>query len=342
MPTDAIDASPSDVSARLGDLGGCVSLDRVHSGPLVRVVHWQCLHDGPELRAERAHHDFVLTMPHHGASRLHVGGWSTVVDPTRAVLHGPGTAYRTTHPYGCGDRGCNVAIERRAMLEAVAEVDARQAAAWRRGAMPPVQLAVSPARGFVRQVLLARRARRRLPLEPLAVEEGTLALVAAVARQLCAAPAAKTAVRADTRRAHARTAEAARAMLDAQFTEPLTIAAVARAVGASPFHLCRVFRRGTGMPIHAYLTRLRLAAALDRVAEGEADLARLALDTGFASHSHLSTAFRRAFGLAPSDARRLVAAPDAAWHNRFPQAAPWCGDFHSRRPPASPTRPARR
>jgi len=49
---------------------------------------------------------------------------------------------------------------------------------------------------------------------------------------------------------------------------------------------------------------LRLRAALERLAEQEPDLTRLALDLGFTSHSPLSVAFRRAFGVAPSECRR--------------------------------------
>ena len=47
---------------------------------------------------------------------------------------------------------------------------------------------------------------------------------------------------------------------------------------------------------------LRLRAALERIADGE-DVATLALALGFSSHSHFTSAFRRAFGVAPSQVR---------------------------------------
>ncbi len=76
----------------------------------------------------------------------------------------------------------------------------------------------------------------------------------------------------------------------------------------SPFHLARQFRASTGTSISAYLLRLRLALALQRLAEGEADLAALAADLGFASHSHFGARFRSVFGVPPSSVRDSLTA----------------------------------
>ena len=45
-------------------------------------------------------------------------------------------------------------------------------------------------------------------------------------------------------------------------------------------------------------------------AEGTEDLTSLALDLGFSSHSHFSTAFRRQFGRPPSAMRRALRTRD--------------------------------
>jgi transcriptional regulator GlxA family with amidase domain len=47
---------------------------------------------------------------------------------------------------------------------------------------------------------------------------------------------------------------------------------------------------------------------MDVLVDPSADLAALARDTGFANHSHLTTAFHRQFGLTPSAARAELAA----------------------------------
>ena len=81
-----------------------------------------------------------------------------------------------------------------------------------------------------------------------------------------------------------------------------SLAALARRVASSPFHLSRVFRECMGLPIHRYHRRLRLVHALERMIEGGGGLTDIALDSGFASHSHLTTAFVGEFGVPPSRA----------------------------------------
>ena len=83
---------------------------------------------------------------------------------------------------------------------------------------------------------------------------------------------------------------------------------VAAAVHCSPYHLARQFRAATGETIARHLLLLRLALALDRLEQGEDDLARLAAELGFASHSHLSARFRAAYGRPPSQMRKTVTA----------------------------------
>ena len=47
----------------------------------------------------------------------------------------------------------------------------------------------------------------------------------------------------------------------------------------------------------------RLGTALGRLGDGEKDLAALACDMGFNSHSHMADAFRLALGMSPSEVR---------------------------------------
>lgn len=96
--------------------------------------------------------------------------------------------------------------------------------------------------------------------------------------------------------------ERARALLAAAPTQRWRLDGVAREVACSPFHLARDFRSVTGETIGAYLLRLRLGIAIDHLADGEGNLAALAVETGFAHHSHFTSRFHRAFGLRPIDA----------------------------------------
>ena len=76
-------------------------------------------------------------------------------------------------------------------------------------------------------------------------------------------------------------------------------------VGVSPVYLTQSFREVEGVPLYRYHVRLRLARALDLLA-GEDDLAALAQDLGFSSHSHFAAAFQQAYQRTPSAFREHV------------------------------------
>jgi AraC family transcriptional regulator len=77
-------------------------------------------------------------------------------------------------------------------------------------------------------------------------------------------------------------------------------------VGVHPVTLARGFRRAYGCSVGAYLRRLRVARAAQRLAETDDALAEIALEAGFADQSHFSNLFRRETGVSPSAFRRSV------------------------------------
>jgi len=92
--------------------------------------------------------------------------------------------------------------------------------------------------------------------------------------------------------------------------ENLSVEALAKFAGCSPFHLCRIFRSGTGQSLRQFRLQQRLGTALGRLGEGEDDLAALACDVGFSSHSHMSDAFRQALGKSPREMREELRRAD--------------------------------
>jgi AraC-like DNA-binding protein len=99
----------------------------------------------------------------------------------------------------------------------------------------------------------------------------------------------------------------ARAYLSEYFSERLSLRQVASVAHTSPYHLCRLFRKATGMSLHRYQIRLRLFAAVRELVDPECSLADLAHRLGFCHQSHLGQAFRREFGIPPHEARRSLA-----------------------------------
>jgi AraC-like DNA-binding protein len=125
--------------------------------------------------------------------------------------------------------------------------------------------------------------------DPLALEE----LIVGLAGQ----PARRT----------SRWSERVKEVLADRLGERLTLSELARELGTSPYHLARAFKAGTGSSIHQYRIQLRVRTAMLRLRE-DVDLCTLGLDLGFATHSHFTETFRRAFGLPPRAVRELLSA----------------------------------
>jgi AraC-like DNA-binding protein len=146
-----------------------------------------------------------------------------------------------------------------------------------------------------RSFLTARMVRGRLTahVEPLEAEERLLAL---------AADTVGTAFGGSIRvaRAAPRFVEHAKALLATDVAARLTLPELACALNVSAFHLARTFRAHTGYSLHGYRLHLRLRIAADLVCDDDAELRDVAATVGFSSHSHLTSAFRRIFGIPPS------------------------------------------
>jgi AraC-like DNA-binding protein len=141
------------------------------------------------------------------------------------------------------------------------------------------------------------------PVEPLTVEEAVVGLLENVVRSAYAQPEV-TAASAEKRDARQRDIiHQVEFVLSTRLDERLTLREVADEVGMSVYHLCRMFRRATGSTLHGYRQNLRLRWSLESVAESDKSLVDIALDTGFSSHSHFTSTFRREFAHTPSTVR---------------------------------------
>lgn len=83
-----------------------------------------------------------------------------------------------------------------------------------------------------------------------------------------------------------------------------TLAALADATGYSKAHFVRLFRRATGTSPHRYVLLRRLEQARRLIETSALPLAEVASATGFASQSHLNSAFVRFYRCTPGEARR--------------------------------------
>lgn len=95
----------------------------------------------------------------------------------------------------------------------------------------------------------------------------------------------------------------ARDILHAEFTQPLGLTALAERVAVHPVTLARGFQRAFGCPVGAYLRRLRLDWAADRLVATIEPIAAIAAAAGFADQSHFCRVFRRETGQSPAEWR---------------------------------------
>jgi AraC family transcriptional regulator len=100
--------------------------------------------------------------------------------------------------------------------------------------------------------------------------------------------------------------------IDSRLAERITVEELAGLAGLSRGHFSRAFHAATGESPHQFIVARRLAEARRRLDDGTGDLALIAVQTGFSSHAHLTTAFGQAFGVTPRAYRRLRRTADQA------------------------------
>jgi AraC-like DNA-binding protein len=218
-------------------------------------------------------------------------GEEAVFDPTLAYTLIPEQVARFDHPHGEGD-DCTALFLAPALMASV----------W--GGDPEL-----PARPLVTSTALDLEHRQLLALtrrggDRHEVFERALLLVSQLLAQTD--PVRARSGRPATERLRRRLADGVREALAARLDWSLPELAARLAV--SPHHLSRVFRAQTGETIARHRVRLRARRALERLADGERDLARLAAELGFADQSHMCRVLRSETGNTPSQLRGLLAA----------------------------------
>ena len=95
-------------------------------------------------------------------------------------------------------------------------------------------------------------------------------------------------------------------VVEDSFRTPLTLEALAERVGRSPYHISRVFRRGTGVGFNRYLAIRRAVEARRLFDRGdERKLLAVAHAAGYGSLSSFKRNFRSVTGMSPAEYRRL-------------------------------------
>jgi AraC-like DNA-binding protein len=94
--------------------------------------------------------------------------------------------------------------------------------------------------------------------------------------------------------------ERMQAHIEAHLGEPITMAALARAAGYSPWYAARLFKEFTGKTPFEYVRLRRLSTAAERLRDTPSKVVDVAFDFVFDSHEGFTRAFARSFGVSPS------------------------------------------
>jgi AraC family transcriptional regulator len=92
-------------------------------------------------------------------------------------------------------------------------------------------------------------------------------------------------------------------LIEARLADPINVTTMARLCALSTAYFARAFKRSTGQSPHDYVLNRRITRAREYIKYSDKDLMRIAMDCGFSSHSHLSSAFKTKLGISPSKFR---------------------------------------
>jgi AraC family transcriptional regulator len=273
----------------------------INSHPLMAtdtVAVWDVLCSGTcrQKSAEECISATHLVFPYRGVYVRHLDQVETVAEANQVMFFNEHEPYRVSHPVGGGDASLSIRIDEAILLELMPAdyFRTKDRALFNRSRM----------RIDAHAQLLAALVRHRLSrgmTETLEAEDLILSLVSRALGK-------RTSYAASGSVGRQKLVDRAKLVLSSNLGRRWTLAEIGGAVGVSPVYLTQVFRQVEGLPLYRYQLQLRLARALDLL-DDCSDLTGLALDLGFSSYSHFSTAFKQAYGLTPLAFQRSAQVP---------------------------------
>ncbi len=248
-----------------------------------------CRHKSAEEYTTATH----LVFPYRGAYVRHLGRDEAVAEASQVLFFNANDGYQVSHPLRGGDCCLTLQVEEQLLRELTPKALLREGSTL---AFRQQRMRIDPRAQAL--VALLRHSLDKGIAEPLEAESLALTLV----RRTLRPQAMRVRAHSVTRQ---RLVDRVKLLLTSNLSRRWTLADIAAEVGGSAVYLTQIFQQLEGLPLYRYQLNLRLARALDLMADYD-DLTALSLELGFSSHSHFTAAFQRTYGRSPSEFRRFA------------------------------------
>jgi AraC-like DNA-binding protein len=260
----------------------------------IEIADVACRHGRGRGLADEQTAGYTIVFVRRGCFVRSADGVESLLDPTLAYCMNPGEEQRYDHPYDHGDDCTSLTIQQDLLVSLWGGEET----------LPSQPLRTTPEIDLGHRLLLSAARRGSDQLE---IVERAITLIADTLEQTD--PRRLGSGQPANKGARLAAVDGVREILAANPERSLT--ELSRTLAVSPHHLSRIFRSASGHTIARHRMRLRTRSALERLAAGENDLARLAADLGFCDQSHLCRVVREEVGETPSALREALASSEA-------------------------------
>ncbi|MEO8017315.1 MAG: AraC family transcriptional regulator [Pseudomonadota bacterium] len=266
------------------------TVSRLLDSGVVTVRHVDCRGTCRHRSAEECASHTHFVFPYRGVYLRHVGGDQAVADANHVLFFNQGQGYQVSHPVTGGDASLVLSVSEPTLRELAPKNLICESGDF---AFNLQDLRIDARAQAL--VMLLKHSLQNGSIEPLEAEGLSLTLVSR-------ALGPRTTRAAGASYSRRRLVDRVKVLLAGDLSRRWTLADIAAEIKGSPVYLTQLFQQVEGLPLYRYHLRLRLARALDLIAERD-DLSGLALDVGFSSHSHFSAAFKQYHGVTPAEFR---------------------------------------
>jgi len=267
----------------------------------ISVVDFCCHAHVQPLGREELNPTHSIVFIRRGAFGRSQNGETLIADPNHVLFFNAAAPYRYSHPIPGGDDCTILTVESAQALDLVGRHAAEDLCAE-----APFQSthALSSPRAVRLHWELLSMLEKPVPELMLQDAIAELADEAVGCAYRFSATKCSGARSPHAARRHRELSEAVKLTLSKRLHTPPSLAKLADNFGCSPFHLSRTFHDTLGLSLREYVKRLRARVAAERIVAGACDLTELALELGYADHSHFTNSFRDEWGIPPSHFRR--------------------------------------